>query len=177
MRPPRKEALVQRRVIVGSLIAFVAAAGAVVLLLSHTLPGVGGGESRPREDAAAFVSQIVGLIVADDYAAAWSSLNAVHKQVAPRREYVECELNTPLDSRLKSIEVIRAAERLLRVPGGSQSVPATAVTLRIEIENTALGTSETLKHTFNAVPDGSDWTWILTPSRYALYRDDACSTA
>lgn len=167
----------QRRVMVGSLIGLVASAGAVVLLLSHALPGVGGDESSPRDDPAAFVSQIVGLIVADDYAAAWSSLNPAHKQVAPRREYVECELSTPVGSSLKSIDVVRAAERLLRIPGGSQSVPVTAITLRIEIENTALGTSERFKHTFNAVPDGSDWTWILTPSRYALYRDDACSTA
>ena len=167
----------QRRVMVGSLTALVASAGAVVLLLSHALPGVGGGESSPRDDPAAFVSQIVGLIVADDYAAAWSSLNPAHKQVAPKREYVECELSARVGSSLKSIDVIRAAERLLRIPGESQSVPVTAVTLRIETENTALGTSETFRHTFNAVPDGSDWTWILTPGRYALYRDDACSTA
>jgi hypothetical protein len=165
---------VPRRVIVGSLVAFVASAGAVVLLLSPGLPGVGGGDSGPRDDPAAFVSQIVRLIVADNYAAAWGSLNAAHQEIAPQREYVECELSTPVGSSLKSIDVIRAAERLLRIPGGSQSVPVTAVTLRIEIENAALGTSETFKHTFNAVPDGSDWTWILTPSRYALYRDDAC---
>jgi hypothetical protein len=174
---PGKEALVQRRVVVGSLIAFLAAAGAVVLLLSHTLPAVGGGDSSPREDPAAFVSQIVGLIVADDYAAAWNSLNPAHKQVAPKREYVECEVSTRVDSSLKSIDVVRVADRLLRIPGASQSVTAKAVTLRIEVESAALGTSETFKHTFNAVPDGSDWTWVLTPSRYALYRDDACSTA
>jgi hypothetical protein len=27
------------------------------------------------------------------------------------------------------------------------------------------------------VPSGSEWTWILTPSRYRLYRDDSCGTA
>ena len=163
----------RRRIIVGSLIAFGAAAGAVVLLLSLGAPGVGGGNSDSRDDPAIFVSQIVGLIVEDDYAAAWDSLNPAHKEIAPRREYVECELSTPIGSSLKSVDVIRAAERLLRIPAGLRA-SATAVTLRIEIENAALGTSETFKQTFNAVPDGSDWTWILTPSRYALYRDDAC---
>jgi len=177
MGHPRKEALVQRRGIVGSLIAFVAAAGAVVLLLAFALPGVGGGDSGPRDDPATFVSQIVGLIVEDDYAAAWGSLNPAHKEIAPRREYVECELSSPVSSSLKSIDVVRVAERLLRIPGTSQSVTAQAVTLRIEVETPALGTSETFKQTFNAVRDGSDWTWILTPSRYAVYRDDACSTA
>jgi hypothetical protein len=177
MSRPGKEPLVQRPVIVGSLIAVAASAALVVLLLSHARPGLGGGDSSPRNDPAAFVSRIVGLIVADDYAAAWRSLNPAHQEIAPQSEYVECELTTRVGSSLKSIDVVRVADRLLRIPGASQSVTAKAITLRIEIVSPALGTSETFKQTFNAVPEGSDWTWILTPSRYALYRDDACSTA
>jgi hypothetical protein len=168
----RKEVHVQRRVIFGSLIVFVAAA-AVSLLLPHELPA-GGTSSPPRSDPAAFVSGVVRLIVADDYTAAWTSLNPAHKRVAPRREYVECERRSPLQSRLRSVEVIRVANRLMRIPGASRSVRAKAVTLRLTVEDVALRATETFKVTFNAVAEGSAWTWILTPTRYALYRDDAC---
>lgn len=164
----------QRRVMFGSLIVFVGAAAAVSLLLPRELPARGDG-SRPRGDPAAFVSGVVRLIVADDYAAAWTSLNPAHKQVAPRREYVECERRSLMQSRLRSVEVMRVANRLLRIPGASRSVRAKAVTLRLTVENVALREKETFEVTFNAVPAGSVWTWILTPARYALYRDDACS--
>jgi hypothetical protein len=170
----RKEVHVQRRVMFGSFIVFVAATAAVALLLPGELPA-GGDGSRPRGDPAAFVSGVVRLIVADDYAAAWASLNPAHKQVAPRREYVECERRSPVQSRLRSVEVMRVANRLLRIPGASRSVRAKAVTLRLTVEDMALRETETFNVTFTAVPEGSVWTWILTPARYALYRDDACS--
>lgn len=163
----------QRRVRLGSLIVFVAAAAAVGLLLPRELPARSG--SRPLGDPAVFVSGVVRLIVADDYAAAWTSLNPAHKQVAPRREYVACERRSLMQSRLRSIEVVRVANRLLRIPGASRSVRAKAVTLRLTVENVAVREKETFEVTFNAVPEGSVWTWILTPARYALYRDDACS--
>ena len=165
----------QRRVIIGSLIAVVAVAVGAALLLSRALPA-GSHASGPRDDPAAFVSRIVRLVVADDYAAAWLSLNPAHKQVAPKQEYVACERSSPVRSRVKSIQVLRVVDRDLRIPGASRSVKVKAVTLHIEVRNSVLETTETFKHTFNAVPDGSDWTWVLTPGRYALYRDNACGT-
>jgi hypothetical protein len=166
----------ERRIIVASLVAFVAATAGVVLLLTATLPAIGG-ESGPRDDPAVFVSRIVGLIVADEYASAWGSLYPAHKLVAPESEYVDCELKTPVGWNLKSIDVLRVTERELRIPGESQRVAAKAVTLRIKIENEALRTKNTFRHTFNAVAYGSQWSWILTPRRYQLYRSDACGTS
>lgn len=161
---------IQRSVVIASVLAFVAALAATAIVLTSVLSS---GDAEPRDDPSAFVSRIVGLIVADDYATAWTSLNPAHQRVATRREYVQCELQNPVASKLDSIEVLKVVDRVLRIPGASEKVSAKAVTLRIAIESGA-GTSNSFKHTFNAVPNGSHWSWVLTPSRYQLYRDDAC---
>jgi hypothetical protein len=163
---------VQRSVIVGLALAFVAAAAAAAALVSLTRSDAGA-----RGDPAAFVSRIVTFVVADDYDAAWGSLYPAHKLVAPRREYVDCELRSPVGASLRSIDVLRVTDRSVRIPGQSKRVDAKAVTLRVRIENTAVQTSDAFRHTFNAVPVGSHWAWILTPSRYELYRTDACGPA
>lgn len=160
-----------RRLIVGSAAAFVATAAVVVV----TARIVRANDSEPSGDPAAFVREIVGYIVADDYASAWTSLYPAHQRVALENEYVDCELQRPVASKLGSIDVLGVRDRKLHVPGEQGRVDAKAVTVRISLQN-SLGARETFRHTFNAVPVGTHWTWILTPSRYALYRDDGCST-
>ena len=100
-----------------------------------------------------------------------------HKLIAPRREYVDCELRSPVGWTLRSIDVLRVTDRQLRIPGEPERVAAKAVTLRVGIENDSLQRKDTFEHTFNAVAAGSHWSWILTPNRFRLYRDDACDTA
>jgi hypothetical protein len=160
---------VQRSVLVGSALAFVAAAVAAATLVSLTRSDPG-----PRDDPGSFVSQIVTLVLADDYEAAWAALYPAHQEVAPQREYVDCELRTPVGVRLRSIDVLRVADRRLHVPGEHGRVDAKAVTLRIRVQNGSIPTDDVFAHTFNAVPVGAHWTWILTPDRFRLYRSDAC---
>lgn len=162
----------QRRTVIACVIGFLCAAVLAGAVVSWQMLE-GNGPSGPRDDPAAFMSRIVTLIVADDYSTAWQSLNRAHKRVAPQREYVACERLSPVDSRLTSIRVVRVADRSFRVPGATESVSAKAVTLRIALRN-GFGANEKFDHTFNVVADGAAWTWVLTPNRYALYRDDAC---
>jgi hypothetical protein len=161
---------VQRSVVVISAVAFVAAA-ATAALLAARLPD---GHAGPSDDPGRFVSRIVTLVLADDYEAAWASLYPAHQRVAPRREYVACELRTPVGASLRSIDVLRVADRSLHVPGEQGRVAAKAVTLRITLENEALGEDEVFSHTFNAVAVDSHWFWILTPDRFRLYRTNGC---
>src|SRR5262249_22259018 len=151
-----------------SIAAFLAT---VVLVVVGSVRVLAAHDGQPSGDPAEFVTQIVGYIVADNYAAAWSSLYPAHKRVALRSEYVDCEMQQPVASTLGSIAVVRVRDRKLHVPGEPGRVDAKAVTLRISLQN-SVGVNETFRHTFNAVPVGTHWTWILTPSRYALYRDD-----
>ena len=161
---------VSRRLLIGLVVAFIAAVLGVVGLV-HALNAQDG----PSGDPAAFMTTIVGYIVADDYASAWNSLYPAHKLVALRNEYVDCELQRPLNSKLGSIDVLEVRDRKLHVPGDEGSVDAKAVTLRVDLMN-SIGAKETFRHTFNVVPVGTHWTWVLTPSRYALYRADGCGT-
>ena len=162
---------VSRRLLIGLAAAFVAAVLGVVGVVHALSP-----QDGPSGDPADFMTTIVGYIVADDYTSAWGSLYPAHQRVARQTEYVDCEMQRPVSSTLGSIDVLRVSDRKLRIPGESGRADVKAVTLRINLEN-ALGAKETFKHTFNAVPSGSEWTWILTPSRYRLYRDDSCGTA
>jgi len=163
----------QRRVITGSIVAFVVAAAATVAAFGAVLPA-SGDAGPPRGDPATFVIRVVDLVVSDDYASVWPSLYPPHQDVAPRDEYVSCELRTPVGWKLRSAKVIKVVERRRRVPGDDSAKPVSLVTLRLRILNRALHTEGAFTHTFTAVADGSRWTWILTASRYRLYRDDAC---
>ena len=164
-----------RRVMFVMAVAFVAAVAAVVGLALVAIPAREG-DDGPTGDPAVFVKEVVGFIVADDYESAWGSLYPAHKLVAKETEYVDCELQRPVASTLGSIDVIRVSDRKLHIPGEQGRADVKAVTLRISLAN-SVGANETFSHTFNVVPAGSEWTWILTPSRYRLYRNDSCGTA
>jgi hypothetical protein len=164
---------VQNKVIAASIAAFLAAAAASALLLITAFPA-SGDAGPPRSDPATFAIGVVGRVVSDDYTSVWGSLYPPHQDVAPRAEYVTCELQTPVGWTLRSAQVLHVVKRTRRIPGETTPRPVTLVTLRLLILNRALHTKGAFTHTFSAVADGSRWTWILTPSRYRLYRDDAC---
>jgi hypothetical protein len=164
---------IHRRVIAGSIVGFVAAAVATALLLLAALPA-SGDAGTARGDPATFVVGIVGHVVSDDYESVWPSLYSPHQKVAPRDEYVSCELRTPVGWRLRAAHVLRVVERIRRIPGENEPKPVTLVKLRLRISNAGLHAEGDFTHTFTAVADRDRWTWILTPARYRLYRDDAC---
>ena len=156
--------------------AFVVGAAATALGLTRALPA-SGEAGPPREDPATFIVRTVGLVVSDKYAAVWPNLYPSHQEVAPRAEYIACEMRSPVGWKLESAEIVKVVERARRIPGDTKPKRVTAVTLRLVIVNRALHTEGGLTHTFNAVAVGSHWTWILTPSRYELYRSDSCGAA
>ena len=158
-------------VVLGLGVVFAASLGVTVLAFH----GLGGGAASPSESPSAFVSRVVSQIVSDDYAGAWQTLYPPHQAVAASDEYVSCEMQSPVGWKLRSISVVRVKDRTLRVPGDSDTSAAKAVTLRLRLSNA--GAKNAFTHTFNAVAVGSHWTWILTPSRYALYRSDSCATS
>jgi hypothetical protein len=158
-----------RRSVVAGLGAVFAASVAATVLAFH---GFGGTSSVPTESPDAFVSRVIAQIVSDDYEHAWETLYPPHQAVAGSDEYVSCEMQSPVGWKLRSIAVVRVKDRTLRVPGDSEKSAAKAVTLRLRLSNA--GARDVFTHTFNAVAVGSHWTWILTPSRYELYRSDGC---
>ena len=160
-----------RSLIAGIAVVFVASVGATVLGY-HVLVG---SSSGPKESPDVFVSRVVSQIVSDDYEHAWETLYPPHQRIAGSDEYVACEMRSPVGWRLRSISVVRVRDRTLRVPGDSKSSTAKAVTLRLGLTNA--GAKNAFTHTFNAVAVGSHWSWILTPSRYELYRSDSCGTS
>ena len=161
-----------RTLITGAALAFVAGAVATIVALSAALPAAG--RPWPREDPATFLTRIVGFVVADQYEQVWPSLYPAHQKVAPREEYVACELQTPVGWKLRSAEALRVVQRHRRIPGVSDKVAVTAVTLRLTITNAALQAEGGFTHTFTAVAVGDRWNWILTPQKYRLYRSNAC---
>ena len=166
-----------RWVIVGSIVAFVAAAAAVVTLVTIVRPnGESHAATAPRTDPAAFVTRIVGFVVRDEYGRAWDDLYPAHQKVASRQEYVDCEQQTPVGGVVRSIEVLDVADEQARIPGESRRVAAKAVKLRVTLVEPATHARDVFTHTFHAVLVGARWTWILSPPRYALYRSGSCGS-
>ena len=160
----------RRSLIAGLVVVFAASVAATVL----GLDALRGSTGSPTEQPDTFVSRIVSQIVSDDYATAWTTLYPPHQAVARSDEYIACEMRSPVGWKLSSISVVRVKDRQLRVPGDSKTSAAKAVTLRLRLSSA--GEKTVFTHTFNTVAVGSHWTWILTPSRYELYRSDSCGT-
>ena len=160
----------RRPLVAAVTVVFVASVAATVLGYRVLV----GSSSSPQEMPDAFVSRVVTQIVSDDYEHAWQTLYPAHQRIAGSDEYVACEMQSPVGWKLRSISVVRVRDRRLRVPGDTEKSAAKAVTLRLLLSNA--GAKDAFTHTFNAVAVGSHWSWILTPSRYELYRSDACGT-
>jgi hypothetical protein len=161
-----------RGLTVGIAVAFCASLFAVVGLWIAFADDPA--QARPAELPAHFVSRTVATIARDDYVSAWDSLYPAHQEIAPRDEYVACEMKTPLAWKLRSIHVVRVVDRTVHVPGTSEDVAAKAVTLRLRVLEKRIGAEQSFSHTFTAVPVGAEWSWILTPSQYDRYRSDSC---
>jgi hypothetical protein len=164
---------VSRRLTVGIAAAF----GASLITVVGLWIAVAGDHAQavPAERPSHFVSRTVATIARDDYVSAWDSLYPAHQEIAPRNEFVACELTTPLGWKIRSLRVVRVVDRMVHVPGTSEDVAAKAVTLRLRVFQKLIGAEESFSHTFTAVPVGAQWSWILTPSQYERYSSDSCS--
>jgi hypothetical protein len=146
-------------------------AGVVALL---AVAGALAGAAAPRAsapaapDASAFVKRLVVQMVRDDYARAWLTLHPAHKAVAPRWEYLYCELKSPVPGTIQSLEVTRVADEAFTLPGVG-TVRGKSVAFRLVLRGMG-----TIEHTSHVVAVRGGWRWILTPERYQLYRGNGC---
>ena len=114
------------------------------------------------------MKRLVVQMVRDDYSRAWLTLYGAHKAVAPRWEYLYCELKSPIPGRIQSLEIIRETPTRFRVAGVG-TMRGRAVTFRLVLRG--LGA---ITHTSHVVAVDGGWRWILTPGRYRLYASDGC---
>ena len=105
---------------------------------------------------------------------AWRRLYPAHRLVAARALYVRCEQATPFPAPLQSLRVLRVRRAAVRVPGLPGPVPGVAVTVRVGLEWYGPRDPIEFTFTFHLVPERGRWTWLLSPSRYRLYRDEGC---
>ena len=119
-------------------------------------------------DPGPFVKRLVVQMVHDDYARAWLTLYSAHKAVAPRWEYLYCELKSPIPGRIESLAIVRETSARFSVAGVGP-VRGRAVTFRLVLR----GLGE-ITHTSHVVAVQGGWRWILTPDRYRLYAADGC---
>src|SRR5262245_4511214 len=85
---------VSRMLTAGIAVAFAASLVAVVGLWI-ALAG-DDAQAVPAERPSHFVTRTLATLARDDYVRAWDSLYPPHQEVAPREEYVACEMKTPL---------------------------------------------------------------------------------
>jgi hypothetical protein len=157
-----------RRLGLALLLTATAAAVATVAVARALQP------ARSLGDPIAFLRTTVTHIAANDYAAAWDTLDPVQQGVVPRSRYVRCESASPIPGVLSSLRVLRVRHEEIQVAGATGRSRSMAVTFRIVISSVALHDSVSIVHTVHAVERDRRWAWILPPSRLALDSSPSC---
>jgi hypothetical protein len=130
-------------------------------------------DRSPRGGPGRFMARLVVQKALGRYDAAWKRLHPLHKQVATRAEYVDCERLTPFPGLLKSVKVTRVFDDPVLIAGTTVPVPSKGVTVRAAIW-TPITSTVVVTHTFHSVRANGGWTWILTPERFEAYAADTC---
>jgi hypothetical protein len=134
-------------------------------------------EARPPMTAAASLVAEVEAKAAGRWRTAWSTLYPLHQRVAARETFVHCETATPFPARLESVRVVRAVPAAVEVAGVPHALRGAAVTVDVELRAPELSAPFSFRQTFHLVRVGGDWRWLLSPSRYRLYRRHGCGEA
>jgi hypothetical protein len=132
-------------------------------------------DRSPRGGPGRFMARLVTQKALGRYEAAWTTLHPLHKQVASRIEYVDCERLTPFPGLLKSVKVTRVFDDPIVIAGMTAPVPSKGVTVRAAVWTPVLPIPVVVTHTFHAVAVNGRWTWILTPERFESYAADTCA--
>jgi hypothetical protein len=111
---------------------------------------------------------------AGHWALTWRTLYPAHQAVAPKRAFVRCESETPLDFPLKSVHVVGVRREPVRIPGLAQPRAGVGVTIKVALEWYGPRDPVVFAYTFHLVPVHGRWTWLLSPGRYRLYADGGC---
>lgn len=130
---------------------------------------------QPAGSPAAFLTQIVRLIVANRYAQAWVSLNPRQQARAPLDTYVACEAQSPIPGHLTSLRILRVRHELVQIVPDQAPVAGTAVTFAFRLAGAAVPEGVPVVLTAHAVAEGARWTWIVPPARLQRYRN-GCET-
>jgi hypothetical protein len=141
---------------------------AVSLLAALALAGCGDG--RPKDDPGAFATQVVRLIVHNQYSHVWADMHPVDQKVAPFAEYIACENRSPVIALPRTMKVLRVTDESVGLGDGT-FVESKAVHVR-------LGFAGGFKvvHTVHVVADHGKWKWILPSWRFRDYKADRCPT-
>ena len=121
-----------------------------------------------------FLLETIEEKVHGEWGKAWTSLYPFHKRIAPRGTYVRCETRTPFPAPLESLRVAELRRATVRVPGLPRTVAGVALTVVVKLRWYGPRDPIVFRHTFHLVPVRGRWTWLLSPSRFWLYKRHGC---
>lgn len=124
--------------------------------------------------AGRFLVETIEQKVHGDWGKAWTSLYPFHKRIASRSTYVRCEAVTKFPAPLESLRVTEVRSAAVRVPGLSRRVAGVAITVVVKLRWYGPRDPIVFRHTFHLVPVRGRWTWLLSPSRFWLYKRHGC---
>ena len=143
---------------------------AILALLVIAVSACGSSSAKPADDPKDIAVQVLDQIVHNRYTEAWDGLYGVDQEVAPRREYVDCESRSPVNATPTSVNVVKVEDASVGLGDGT-FVDSKAVSLRLGFTG-----GFKLVHVVHLVADEGAWHWILPSWRYRDYKDDYCPT-
>lgn len=169
-----------------AMLASIAAAATTSQLL-HAKPAARSSETitghpapaRVRTGSAVvFLSKIIRLLAANDYARAWTSLDPRQQRLVPRASYVRCEIGSPIPGRLRRIVSVAARSERVLVPGGGRTASRSiAVTFRLTFDPLPGAEAAQVRVKAHAVLVRRRWAWMLPAERLELHRSGGCGAS
>ena len=159
-----------------AMLATVHASGNAAGMTTRDLPTRAA--QRPVQSpsaASAFLSRIIRLLAANEYATAWTRLDPAQQRLVPRAAYVRCESTSPIPGGLAGITAVRTERKRVVVPGSRRPARAAiAVTFRLRFEWPSAGAPVVTSVRAHALGRDGAWTWMLSAQRLSLHRSGQC---
>jgi hypothetical protein len=170
---------VSHATLVVAVLAMVHVPGTAVGMTKRDLPTrVAQDPVQSPSGASTFLSRIIRLLAANDYAAAWARLDPAQQRLVPQGAYVRCENASPIPGRLARITAVRTERTHVVVPGlRLPSRAAIAVTFRLTFELLPAEAPVVTSVRAHALGRDGAWTWMLSSQRLALHRSGRCGQA
>jgi hypothetical protein len=136
--------------------------------------------SRPRPSpipAATFLRGVIRLLAANEYASAWTSLDARQQLLVEQRAYVRCESLSAIPGRLDRIDVVDAHTERVVVPGSAGGwTRSSVITFRLTFAPQPSQRPVVVRVRAHALRSHGRWAWMLPAKRLALHRSGQCGT-
>lgn len=143
----------------------------IFTLLAALLAACGDDDGGGPGSAGDYITHLLSLVDKRQFGPEWDSLHPAQQALVPREKYIACSTDARLPG-VSGTDVLETYSEAVEIPGTTQLVDSTAVTVNIHETQGAL--KHDAKQTFHAVLLDGSWRWFLPDSAVSAYAAGRC---